>query len=146
MLLMLMSEIVTIMSVIWKWWCLELPSSLYHICKWIGKHSELENQSSGESLPHDLFSADQVVHSYLMPWMCMLSHFSCVQLFATPRTVAHWAPLSIGFSRQEYWSGVPCPPPGGLPNPGSNPGLLRLPHCRWVLYHWCHLGNSALNI
>ena len=43
---------------------------------------------------------------------CMLSHFSHVRLFATPWTIAHQAPLSMGFSRQEYWSGLPCPPPG----------------------------------
>ena len=48
----------------------------------------------------------------------MLSHFSCVRLFATLRTVAHQAPQSMGYSRQEYWSGLPCPPPGNLPNPG----------------------------
>ena len=40
-------------------------------------------------------------------WICVLSHFSHVQLFATPWTVAHQAPLSLGFSRQEYWSGLP---------------------------------------
>ena len=44
-----------------------------------------------------------------------LSH---VLLFATPRTLACQAPLSMGFSRQEYWSGLPCPPPGDLPDPG----------------------------
>ena len=38
---------------------------------------------------------------------------------ATPGTAAHQAPLSMGFSRQEYWSGLPCPPPGDLPNPGT---------------------------
>ena len=43
---------------------------------------------------------------------------SCVQLFATPCTVAHQAPLSMGFSRQEYWSGLPLPSPGDLPDPG----------------------------
>ena len=48
----------------------------------------------------------------------MLSRFSCVRLFATPWTVAHQAPLSMGFSRQEYWSGLPYPPPGDLLNPG----------------------------
>ena len=48
---------------------------------------------------------------------CMLSHFSCVQLFATLWTVALQAPLSLGFSRQEYWSGLPGPPPGDLPDP-----------------------------
>ena len=45
---------------------------------------------------------------------CVLSHFSHVQLFVTPWTVARQAPLSMGFSRQEYWSGLPCPPPGLL--------------------------------
>ena len=45
----------------------------------------------------------------------LLSH---VQLFVTPWTVAHQAPLSLGFSRQEYWSGMPFPSPGYLPNPG----------------------------
>ena len=40
----------------------------------------------------------------------MLSHFSCVQLFATPLTAACQIPLSMGFSRQEYWNGLPCPP------------------------------------
>ena len=49
---------------------------------------------------------------------CLLSHFSHVQLLATPWTVAHQAPLSMGFSRQEYLSGLPCLPPGELPNPG----------------------------
>ena len=48
----------------------------------------------------------------------VLSHFICVQLFVTPRTVAHQAPLSMGFSRQECWSGLPCPSPGALPDPG----------------------------
>ena len=47
-----------------------------------------------------------------------ISRFSCVQLFATPWTNAHQAPLSMAFSRQEYWSGLPCPPPGDLPDPG----------------------------
>ena len=46
---------------------------------------------------------------------------SCVQLFSTLWTVAHQAPLSMGFSRQEYWSGLPFPSPGDLPNPGIEP-------------------------
>ena len=54
-------------------------------------------------------------------------NFSHLQLFVTPYTVAHWAPLSMGFSRQEFWSGLPCPPPGDLPNPGINLDFL---HCR----------------
>ena len=51
----------------------------------------------------------------------MLSRFSHVWLFATPQIVAHQAPLAMGFSREEYWSGLPCPPPGDLPNPGIKP-------------------------
>ena len=54
-------------------------------------------------------------------YVCMLSHFSHVQLFATLWTVARQAPLSMGFSRQEYWSGWPCPSPGDLPEPGIKP-------------------------
>ena len=49
---------------------------------------------------------------------CVLSRFSHVQLFATLWTVAHQAPLSVYFSRREYWSGLPFPSPGDLPNPG----------------------------
>ena len=49
--------------------------------------------------------------------VCVLSRFSCVQLFATKWTVACQVPLSITFSRQEYWSGLPCPPKGDLPDP-----------------------------
>ena len=49
------------------------------------------------------------------------SPFIHVRLFATPWTVAHQTPLSMGFSRQEYWSGLPYPPPGDLPNPGVKP-------------------------
>ena len=56
---------------------------------------------------------------------CVLSHSSCVRLFATPWTIAHQAPPSMGFFRQEYWSGLPCPPPGELPDPGIElPSLL----------------------
>ena len=57
----------------------------------------------------------------------MLSCFSRVCLFVTPWTVALQAPLSMGFSKQEYWSGLPCPPPGGLPNPGLEPESLMSP-------------------
>ena len=51
--------------------------------------------------------------------MCRLSHFSYVQFFASPWTVDCRVPLSVGFSRQECWSGLPYSPPGGLPNPGT---------------------------
>ena len=53
--------------------------------------------------------------------VCVPSHFSCVQLFVSRWTVAHQAPQSMGFSRQEYWSGLPFPPPGDLPDSGIEP-------------------------
>ena len=61
--------------------------------------------------------------------MCafMLSRFSHVQLFVTLWTAAHQAPLSMDFSRREYWSGFPCPPPGDLLNPGIEPPSLASP-------------------
>ena len=52
--------------------------------------------------------------------------FSRVQLFVTPWTVAYEAPPSMGFSRKEYWSGLPFPSPGDLPHPGIQPGSTAL--------------------
>ena len=60
--------------------------------------------------------------------VCIVSHFSHVQLFATPWTVAHQAPLSMGLSRQESWSGLLCPAPGDLPNREIEPNLFCLLH------------------
>ena len=57
----------------------------------------------------------------------VLTHFSRVWLFATPWTVACQAPLFLGFSRPEYWSGLPCPPPGDLLDPGIETASLRSP-------------------
>ena len=69
---------------------------------------------AGSSLP--LAPTGKPTHCY------KLSHLlSCVQLFVTPWTVSHQAPLSMGFSRQEYWSGLPFPSPGDLPGPGIKP-------------------------
>ena len=59
--------------------------------------------------------------------MYLLNHFSRVQLFVTPWTVAHQASLCMGFCRQESWSGFACPPPGALPNPGIKPISLMSP-------------------
>ena len=57
--------------------------------------------------------------------------------FVTLWIVACWAPLSMGFSRQEYWSGLPYPPSGDLPNPGTEPSALHV----WILYHLRPQGN-----
>ena len=65
---------------------------------------------------------------------CLLSRFSGVQFFVTPWTAAFQAPLSMGFSRQEYLSGLPCPLPGNLPHPRTALVSLAL---QQILYH-CH--------
>ena len=56
--------------------------------------------------------------------VCVLSCFSRVRLFGTPWTVECQVPLCIGFTRKEYWSGFPCPPPWDLPNPGIESASL----------------------
>ena len=56
----------------------------------------------------------------------VLSHFGCARLVVTPWTVAHQAPLSMGFSKQEYWSGLPFPSAGDLPDPGIEPRFPAL--------------------
>ena len=96
--------------------------------------------------------------------VCMLSCFSHVQLFVTLWTVAHQAPLSIVFSRQEYWSGLPCLPSGDLPNSGTETSswqagslplvLPRKPLIRLgptqiqydLIWTWIHLQNSCFQI
>ena len=73
---------------------------------------------------------------YVGRCVCVPSCSSRVQLYATLWTVACQAPLSMGFSRQEYWSGLLCPPPGDLPDPGTEPESLNI-SCtgRQILYH-----------
>ena len=58
------------------------------------------------------------MYIFFLSHICMLS---CVRLFVTPWTVAHQAPLSTEFSRQEYWNQLPFPPPGDFPDPGIEP-------------------------
>ena len=71
--------------------------------------------------------------------LCVLNH---VQPFATPQTVACQAPPFMGFPRQEYWSGLPFPPPGYLLHPGIEPPYLL--HCRRILYLLSHQGSPDL--
>ena len=99
-------------------------------------------------------------------YLCvLLSHFSRVRLCVTPWTAVCQAPLSLGFSRQEYLSGLPCPPPGDLLTPGllhlsgvrallqatfspqapSSRGLSHpgLPHCRKILHRLSRQGSQG---
>ena len=66
----------------------------------------------------DLIPGQEAGIPHVYVYVCVLSH---VQIFVTPCTVAHQAPLSMGVSRQEYWSGLLYPPPGALPEPGIEP-------------------------
>ena len=75
----------------------------------------------------------------------VLSCFSHVQLFATTWTVAYQALLSTGFSRQEYCSGLPCPPLGDLPNPGS-PASSASQAVSLLLSHWGSLSGILLRV
>ena len=86
----------------------------------------------------------EIVLKNLCVCMCVLSHFSHVQLLVILWTIAHQAPLSMGFSRQEYWSGLSCPPPGDIPNPGIKHASLVSCIGRWVLYHQRHLESPIL--
>ena len=63
---------------------------------------------------------------YVCTRACEFGLSSQVRLLATPRTVACQSPLSMGFPRQEYRSGLPCPPPGDLPDPGIKPASPAL--------------------
>ena len=109
----------------------QLCLSTWHFCRWIPK-------SIGRTLPHfvdqfsqryleikyyvsgtfvcDLFRTDLKI--WLCVHACVLSCFTRVQLCAILLTVACQTPPSSGFSRQEYWNGLPCPPPEDLPDPG----------------------------
>ena len=92
--------------------------------------NEVDNNTHIQVLFHHNFSflIGKYLGLELMNFICaVLSRFSHVQLFATLWTVAHQAPLSMGFSRQEYWCGLPYLPPGDLPNPGSKSPSLDSP-------------------
>ena len=97
---------------------------------WGWREAEREQaRGSGElELESESFcgSAHLTLGNFLIFYV-MLSHFICIWMFVTLQTVAHQAPLSMGFSRQEYCSGLPCPPPGDLPNPGIEPMPLNSP-------------------
>ena len=73
----------------------------------------------------------------------LLSRFSRVRICVTPKTAAHQAPPSLGFSRQEHWSGLPCPPPGDLPNPGIELASSEYQAASLLLSHW---GSPILSV
>ena len=113
----------------WEWWA----DSMSH-----GEGTGLDNPNClgptcGSTTVHVLFIISSnhvltiVTEKCEIMHVCMLSHFSYAQLFVAQWTVVHQALLSMGFSRQEYWSRLPCPLPGYLPNPGIKPASLGVP-------------------
>ena len=78
-------------------------------------------------MAESLCCPSEAIRTLFICSVCLLSHFGCVWLFATLWTVACQAPLSMEFSSQEYWSGLPCPPAGYLPDPGIKPTSLMSP-------------------
>ena len=90
------------------------------------------SHSRGSSQPRAQTQVSRIAGGFFTSWATREAHYttmkwsevkllSCVRLFETPWTVAHQAPPSMGFSRQEYWSGLPFPSPRDLPNPGIKP-------------------------
>ena len=108
--------------------------------------SELKVQSRKRQNPDPAYSFHSITPlCFTFVCGCVLSHFSHVWLCATPWTVTHQSPLSMGFSRQEYWSGLPCPPPGDLPEPGIKPSSpMSSALADGFFNHQCHVGNPLL--
>ena len=104
-----------------KWYCLYVKSK-----KNRNRVTDVEKKLM---LPRGRVGGDKLGDwDWHAPTVCMLSHFSCVWLFVTPWTVAHQGPLSMGLSRQEYWSVLLCPSLVILLTQASNPHLLCLLH------------------
>ena len=96
---------------------------------------------------HDFLKYSIYCPNILSPNMDMVVLSLSYLTLSTPWTVARQAPLSMGSSRQEYWSGLPFPSPEDLPNPGVEPGspALRdgLLTCKWILYQLSYEGNTT---
>ena len=104
---------------------------------WSRRCANWRKGKKGEKIPGFLTAV-------LMRCACLslFSHFSCIWLFTTLWTVACQAPLSVGFSKQAYWSGLPCPPPGDLPDPGIELVSSALQANSLLLSYW---GSPTLN-
>ena len=111
-------------------------------------HSHLPSASSSPLRSFTVRLKYQIFTQQLRIWIPLLNHtisspnvLSRVQLFVAPWIVAHHAPLSMGFSRQEHWSGFTFPVPGALPDPGIKPSSHVSCIGRWILYRQSHLGR-----
>ena len=100
--------------------CLENPMDCSYIARTVQNHPTVFRSTAIHFVVIGFNSI--IILMNKLNHVCMLSS---VCLFATPWTVAHQAPLSVGFSKQEYWSGLPFLPPGDPPTQGLNPCLLH---------------------
>ena len=93
----------------------------------------------------DAAKEESFIGGFKIIFLCIYGPYACVcaqslqsrvRLFSTLWTIARQAPLSLGFSREEYWSELPCPPPGGPPIPGIQPRFPALQADSLLLSHW----------
>ena len=114
-----------------RWWAMRSGlSARYTLPPQVAAHElrvweELAQKRQQISFLDEPSSSEVSFHSLFQQCVCMLSHFSCVYLFATLWTIAYQVPLSMGFSRHEYWSGLLCPPLRDLPDPRIEPASLK---------------------
>ena len=87
---------------------------------------DLNRHLSKEDIQMDKMHMKRCSASLIIESEVKVKSLSPVRIFVTPWTVAYQAPLSMGFSRQECWSGLPFPSPGDLPDPGVEPGSPAL--------------------
>ena len=116
----------SIMPGLYVWYARSIPQPSYDKQK---HFQALHNIPWGKNHLHQKF-----LH------VCMLNRFSLAQLFATPWTVAHRGPLSMGFSRQGYWSGLRCTSPGDFPDPEIKSTSPALQVDSLPLSHWWRSG------
>ena len=109
--------------------------------------ANVENSAVSTGLEKSVFTSIPKKHNakelsnHTSALISQVKSLSRVRLFETPWTVAHQGPPPVGFSRQQYWRGLPFPSPGDLPDPGIEPGLL---HCRQILYWLSYEGSKFI--
>ena len=120
------------------YWC-TMPTPKKPKCEWnswsTSSHSQAHLEASLPVQSSSDWDSQKLIICLIHHCMCacVLSRFSHVWLFVTLWTVACRAPLSMGFSRQGYWNGLPCPSPGNFPNPGIEPSIMKQTFDDWNL-------------
>ena len=116
--------------------CTAKNNNKWYVAAWVG--GEFRENGTYICMAESLCCAPGIITTLLSGYV--LSHFSRVQFSVTLWALAHQAPLSVGYSRQEYWSGLPCPFPVDLPNPGIEHPSLASPALQADSLALSHLG------